>query len=423
MLQEKNPLQNLKNCKIAFRYSGIERCYFSLKLDNFLNEPKDSRIIAKNFHLSENAFIRFLNATSYLGITEKIDQITFKHKERKNFSDQPSLILFWLIRNHLPDIFLKNNTKKQISIHVKSNNLSDNLDLCIEYGLIQKKDNQYFNFPSLIPFFISSSKDYIGPLCTHYEKIMYPFFQPNIILQALRTNQSQWPSVFNKNITNAFQAYNERELLYTFMFGMHHLNNNDNSILAEKLDLSKVKNILDIGGGSGAWLIELLKIAQPSTTGTIYELPEGTPILINIFKQYANPATYKKVTYQGGSFLANPDDNKLEGLSYKNTYDLITLCWILHDWNDKTCIQILSKAFAHMAIGGSLVIVEAILQDDRLGPGTIHDITMLLQTEGRERTFEEYKNLLVSVGFKSDSIVYCKTETYRQMITAVKVTK
>lgn len=54
------------------------------------------------------------------------------------------------------------------------------------------------------------------------------------------------------------------------------------------------------------------------------------------------------------------------------------------------------------------------MPNNRLGAATMSDITMLLHTEGRERTFSEYKSLLEQTGFKNIQIV--PSATSRQAI-------
>ena len=66
------------------------------------------------------------------------------------------------------------------------------------------------------------------------------------------------------------------------------------------------------------------------------------------------------------------------------------------------------------------MILEVPLPEDRIGLACMHDMTMLLQTEGRERTLSECKSLLVQVGFLNEDVARVETDTRRQMIIATK---
>ena len=52
-------------------------------------------------------------------------------------------------------------------------------------------------------------------------------------------------------------------------------------------------------------------------------------------------------------------------------------------------------------LGGCLLIAEAFLDEDKTGPKSVllQSLNMLLQMQGRERTAEEYKEILQNKGF------------------------
>ncbi|XP_042314953.1 acetylserotonin O-methyltransferase-like isoform X2 [Sceloporus undulatus] len=82
--------------------------------------------------------------------------------------------------------------------------------------------------------------------------------------------------------------------------------------------------------------------------------------------------------------------------------DLYILARIFHDWDDNTCMQLLTKVHKACKPGGGLLLLEVALNEDRSGPLEAHirSIMMLLFTTGRERTLSEYNALLSAGGFK-----------------------
>lgn len=54
-----------------------------------------------------------------------------------------------------------------------------------------------------------------------------------------------------------------------------------------------------------------------------------------------------------------------------------------------------------LAVGGAVLLVEALLSEDGSGPLTVqlYSLNMLVQTEGRERTDAQYAALLAAAGF------------------------
>jgi hypothetical protein len=74
---------------------------------------------------------------------------------------------------------------------------------------------------------------------------------------------------------------------------------------------------------------------------------------------------------------------------------------VLHDWNDAECVQILSNAHKAAPSHAKVLIIEAVVP----GPETPHfsklfDIHMLVMLTGRERTTEEFAELLQRAGWK-----------------------
>lgn len=107
--------------------------------------------------------------------------------------------------------------------------------------------------------------------------------------------------------------------------------------------------------------------------------------------------------------------------------DIYTLCHILLDWNDSSCDIILSKIYKHLKpgmcflfylqfrytfniqilrftsliLGGAILILDSILNEDKVGPLYLNIREMMLFTrfQGKQRSFSEFENLLAKNGF------------------------
>ncbi|XVE78674.1 hypothetical protein DITRI_Ditri13aG0165800 [Diplodiscus trichospermus] len=150
-----------------------------------------------------------------------------------------------------------------------------------------------------------------------------------------------------------------------------------------------VGSIVDVGGGSGAAVAKIVK-AHPHIKGFNFDLPYVV----------ASAPEYPNVTNVGGDmFAAVPHA------------DAIFLKWILHNWSDEKCVQILKncrKALPEMK--GKVIIVDAILdpQGDSLFDmeALRYDLKMLVMTpSGKERTEDEWKKLLKEGGFSQYKII------------------
>lgn len=82
--------------------------------------------------------------------------------------------------------------------------------------------------------------------------------------------------------------------------------------------------------------------------------------------------------------------------------ELYVLGRILHNWGSELCDELLQKVYQALPPGGAILLVEALLDDDKCGPVRVHleSLVMLAATgEGKERSGKEYEELLTKHGF------------------------
>jgi hypothetical protein len=77
--------------------------------------------------------------------------------------------------------------------------------------------------------------------------------------------------------------------------------------------------------------------------------------------------------------------------------DAYVLARVLHNWTDEHAGTILRRVGAAMSPGARLLVFETFLTQD--AAGAMVDLLMLGLLEGRERTAEEYRELLAHNGF------------------------
>jgi hypothetical protein len=81
--------------------------------------------------------------------------------------------------------------------------------------------------------------------------------------------------------------------------------------------------------------------------------------------------------------------------------DLYLLKWILHDWDDASCIRILKNCRLAMHPGGRVVVLELQLGGmDDPGLTSLMDLNMMVMLTGRERTADEYGALFSAAGLQ-----------------------
>jgi hypothetical protein len=82
------------------------------------------------------------------------------------------------------------------------------------------------------------------------------------------------------------------------------------------------------------------------------------------------------------------------------------LRYVLHNWDDETCIQILRRCREAMAAGARVVVLEMVLGSIGQEPEVVpsQDMGMLAVLEGRERTVAEFDALMAAAGLRRVAI-------------------
>lgn len=175
--------------------------------------------------------------------------------------------------------------------------------------------------------------------------------------------------------------------------------------VVDAYDFATCKSIIDVGGGSGALATTILR-AYPSMRGIVFDLPfchHGA------LAHIASAGVSDRCEFVAGDFFE----------AIPPGADAYLLKFILHDWEDEKCVQILRSCRAAVASDAKILLLESVLPPDG-GPLTdavFGDITMIVHTGGRERTQAEYVSLLDTAGFRLTRVV--PTRAAQSVIEAV----
>jgi len=157
-------------------------------------------------------------------------------------------------------------------------------------------------------------------------------------------------------------------------------------------DFAAYRTIVDVGGGQGTMLAAVLA-AAPGTRGILYDLPRVAATASSVLHEYD---VADRVRIAEGSFF---DSVPAGGDAYllKN---------IVHDWTDEKAVQILRNVRTAAGPQATVLLVEIVLRErSRDCPGNWVDLEMLLNLGSRERTAEEYRELLSQAGFRMTRVV------------------
>lgn len=186
--------------------------------------------------------------------------------------------------------------------------------------------------------------------------------------------------------------YRDEQTTRAFVEAMWNLSYAASHELARLADLRDDDLLIDVGGACGPFAIAAL-LHRPTLQAIVFDLPPIEQYLREAGRSYG---VGDRLDFVPGDFFA---DDLPEG-------DCIAFGYVLSDWTDATCLELLRKAYAACRPGGRLLIMERLFDDDRRGPlaTAVMNLEMHVETQGRHRTGSEYTDLLAEAGFDAATV-------------------
>lgn len=164
----------------------------------------------------------------------------------------------------------------------------------------------------------------------------------------------------------------------------------------EAYDFSRFRWVVDVGGGTGQLLADLLG-AHPTLCGILFDLPH---VVANAPAVLSARGVADRCRIEGGSFF---DAVPAGGDAY-------VLKQVIHDWDDPRAAAILATCRKALSPEARLLVLDRVLPE-RVEQGhpveaLLLDLEMLVMTPGgRERTEGEFRKLLSAAGFEVKRVV------------------
>lgn len=177
------------------------------------------------------------------------------------------------------------------------------------------------------------------------------------------------------------------------------------------VSLKNVSHLMDIGGGTGAFL-EAAGQAAPRMKMTLFDLPQVVP---DAQARFDAAGMADRVRIVPGSFR---DDDLPRGA------DAISLVRVLYDHADETVRDLLAAVFEALPPGGRLIVSEPMgggARPERAGDVYFAFYTMAMQT-GRARSAGDITALLREAGFDQIASPAPSRAYVTRIITAVRPT-
>jgi 3-hydroxy-5-methyl-1-naphthoate 3-O-methyltransferase len=254
-------------------------------------------------------------------------------------------------------------------------------------GLLEKRGAGYANSVAADTYLASDRPAFLAGDARLAQDLylLYTFLS-----DAIREESNRWPQAFPGRDQDTFAAVHRNPAtLRSFLAAMALATRPVAAELCDIFDFGAARCLLDIGGASALLATTVLE-TYPHLRGATFDLPVVAPIAR---EAVAGAGLADRLAVVSGDMF---------GDLLPSGADVITLSWILHDWDDERALVLLQRCHAALEPGGAILVLEALLDEDGAGPIAAAELslTMLVATQGgRERTAAEYYALLGAAGF------------------------
>lgn len=273
----------------------------------------------------------------------------------------------------------------RLGLHPRS--ARDYLDTLVALGFLERSDGKYSNTPETELFLDRRKPSYIGGILEMANARLYGFW--NHLTEALRTGQPQNESKDAAGVSLFEAVYADPARLKGFLAAMSGLSHDTNMAIARQFPWKTAKTYADVGTAQGDLAVQIA-LANPHLKGIGFDLAEVGPI----FEEYVEAnGVSERLRFQPGDFFK--DDLP--------RVDVITMGHILHDWSLKDKKTLIGKAYKTLNPGGSLVVYDSIIDDDRSKNvfGLLMSLNMLIETaEGFDYTGADCMGWMKEAGFR-----------------------
>jgi hypothetical protein len=183
------------------------------------------------------------------------------------------------------------------------------------------------------------------------------------------------------------EFYRDEQSTQDFMDAMWALSYGVSRELAALAGLDGHRRLVDVGGANGPFAVAALRLA-PELRAVVFDLAQVGP---HLERTRVAEGLADRLSFVAGDFFR---DDLPAG-------DLIAMGYVLSNWPDRECSELLHKAHATCVPGGRVLIMERLFDDGRDGPiaTAVMNLEMQVETRGRHRTTAEYYELLTDAGF------------------------
>ena len=302
---------------------------------------------------------------------EQIRETAYSFRESRILLTAFELKVFTILDKHMI-------SSEEISKKINADNRAANrlLNALCGMGLLRKVKEKFYNTDLSSKYLVEGKPDFMGNLY-HTNHLWNTW---NYLTNSVKKGSS-FAGDQNKK--------EKEDWVDSFITAMHFRGVKQAKLLAMMIDLSNTKKMLDLGGGSAAFSMELVK-RNPSIKATVLDLPHVIPLTKKYVEQ---EGLHDNFDFIEGNYLSS---------DFGKGYDIILLSAIVHINSYDQNKMIIKKCSDTLNANGMVIINDFIMKEDRTQPyhGAIFSLNMLVGTEnGDTYTENEITEWFKSAGF------------------------
>ena len=240
--------------------------------------------------------------------------------------------------------------------------------------LLEKRNDVFFHTSSSARFFATGSRDNARPGLLHVAHLWHRW---STLTECVRRG------------SRVQTEDREPNWVPSFIAAMDQNAKERAAAIVKAVEANGVKRVLDLGGGSAAYSIALVK-AIPGLSSEILDLEEVVPLTQDYIRQ---AGLTDRITTRVGDMLSDP---------LGENYDLILILAICHMFSPEQNRRLFERAYKALAPKGQVVVQDFILEPDKTAPraAALFSLNMLVGTQaGSSYSEPEYAAWLRAAGF------------------------
>jgi len=210
--------------------------------------------------------------------------------------------------------------------------------------------------------------------------------------QSIQHGIYAYGSIFDKDTFDFYQHSPESQERFNKAMTGYSMMWNVGQALNAVYDFKSRNKIVDVGGGCGALVVQLLQ-ANPHLSGTIFDLSSVIEDARTLL--HSHQEVHSRIELVAGDFFETVPTGG----------DVYLMKSITHDWNDQKSIEILTTVHKAIPKHGKLLVIDRVIQEIGDLGGSLTDLHMLTMVNGKERTEKQFQHIFSSAGLKINRFI------------------